>query len=167
MLVRCLTLRSSRPSTAGNPGRVALSVILHHAAKAACLRGRLNSNVRQRNYTSVVTSQTRRSVVALVNTALRPQSSFVMPSLYSCSPESVFQTRRQPAQQRLRATNHLRAAGVSGVAPSVSSCRLRALPNPSVKPTRNIRPHRPRGTCSNLAPRGRRVLLSRAAYLER
>jgi hypothetical protein len=142
-------------------------VMLHHAAGAPCRCVRLTSNVRQRNYTSVVTSQTRHSIVALVNTALAPQSSFVMPSPCLCSPESVCQTRRQPAQQRLRASNRLRAAGVSGAARPVSSCRLRASPNTSVKPTRNIRPHRPRGSCSNLPPRGRHALLSRAAYLER
>jgi hypothetical protein len=43
----------------------------------------------------------------------------------------------------------------------------RMRPNPSVKSTRNSRPHRPRGACSNLAPRGRHGMLPRAAYLER
>jgi hypothetical protein len=45
---------------------------------------------------------------------------------------------------------------------------IRALrPNPSVKPTRNSRPHRPRGAHAHVAPRGRHALLSHAAYLKR
>jgi hypothetical protein len=51
--------------------------------------------------------------------------------------------------------------------PSFGVVVLQARPNPSVKPTRNSRPHRPRGASSNLAPRDGHVLLSRAAYLER
>jgi hypothetical protein len=41
------------------------------------------------------------------------------------------------------------------------------MPNPSVKPTRNIRLHRPPGAHANVAQRGWHVLLSLAAYPER
>jgi hypothetical protein len=47
------------------------------------------------------------------------------------------------------------------------ACSARPAPNPSVKPTRDGRPHRPRGAHANVAPHSRHTLPSRAAYLER
>ena len=44
--VRCLTLRSRRPTTACHPGRTVQLFILHCAARASCRCGRLSSNVR-------------------------------------------------------------------------------------------------------------------------
>ena len=59
------------------------------------------------------------------------------------------------------------AAEITEIPPCQVFLASPALPNWSVKPTRNIRPRWPRGTHGNVAPRGQHVLLSRAAYLER
>jgi len=76
-------------------------------------------------------------------------------------------TIRTPRCQPRTGRQSMAATEVTVIHAGAAFVASSALPNHSVKPTCNGRPHRPRGAHGHVAPRGRCALPSHAAYLKR
>ena len=141
---RCLTPRSSRPATAGSVSLVRGTwCIIAYQAYAACLRGRLNSNVRRRlsGHPSVELGFGH-------NTGSRSSASAPrLPAGRSCDARcgppdrghrKLFPTVATAALHRLAAAFSVLAAGSRSIRAAVPErgANLRATPNPLLKLTR-------------------------------
>jgi hypothetical protein len=161
--VRCgLTPRSSRPATAGSVSLVRGTwCIIAYQAYAACLRGRLNSNVRHHARSGGHDGRNPNSHEAaspqLLGTVQRMQvlqSASPIRPISRCVNESVIEPRRRSACGRSPSCRTTSAAG--------------AMPNRSVNLTRSgtQRKPGPRALRHHRVP-GLRCAPPRAGYLER